>query len=186
MRRRGLARRRPLQADLRQSAAPGAHHAQHGQPGAGFTHELLLLTTFLFLTLLFRYYYLVMAASASSDEAALLESQAVFGCELIQKMGILLKLPQVAVSTAQVSFHRFYAKRSMRKFDVRVSNPHAVVRVVHARLACPPGPFALPASLSDSCRLSRAAYCARRPLPCDQGGGVPAQDARCAAGLHAP
>lgn len=65
------------------------------------------------------------AAAGSSSEAdaaserALLEGQAVFGCELIQKMGILLKLPQVAVSTATVSFHRFYAKRSMRKFDVR-------------------------------------------------------------------
>ena len=59
-------------------------------------------------------------ASTSASDEALLESQAVYGCELIQTMGILLKLPQVAVSTAQVSFHRFYAKRSMRKFDVRV------------------------------------------------------------------
>ena len=50
---------------------------------------------------------------------ALLESQAVYGCELIEKMGILLRLQRVCVSTAQVSFHRFYAKRSMRKFDVR-------------------------------------------------------------------
>ena len=46
--------------------------------------------------------------------------QLVFGCECIQQSGILLRLPQVAVSTAQVMFHRFYAKRSMRKFDVRV------------------------------------------------------------------
>ena len=58
-------------------------------------------------------------AAATSDET-LLESQTIFGCELIQSMGILLKLPQVAVSTATVSFHRFYYKRSMRKFDVRV------------------------------------------------------------------
>jgi len=57
--------------------------------------------------------------SGESAEAELLAGQRVFGCELIQKMGILLKLPQVAISTAQVSFHRFYAKRSMRKFDVR-------------------------------------------------------------------
>jgi hypothetical protein len=56
---------------------------------------------------------------SSSSEADLLESQAVFGCEMIQQMGILLRLPQVAVSTAQVSFHRFYARRSMRRFDVR-------------------------------------------------------------------
>ena len=61
------------------------------------------------------------AAVAAADDTALLEGQAAYGCELIQQMGILLKLPQVAVSTAQVSFHRFYAKRSMRKFDVRVS-----------------------------------------------------------------
>ena len=62
-----------------------------------------------------------MAASASSSagDRALLESQAVYGCELIEKMGILLRLQRVCVSTAQVSFHRFYAKRSMRKFDVR-------------------------------------------------------------------
>jgi len=57
--------------------------------------------------------------SAATAEATLICGQRVFGCELIQKMGILLRLPQVAVSTAQVSFHRFYAKRSMRKFDVR-------------------------------------------------------------------
>ena len=47
--------------------------------------------------------------------------QRVFGCEMIQQMGILLRLPQVAVSTAQVMFHRFYAKRSMQKFDARVT-----------------------------------------------------------------
>ena len=45
--------------------------------------------------------------------------QRVFGCEMIQQMGILLKLPQVATSTAQVMFHRFYAKRSLYKFDAR-------------------------------------------------------------------
>jgi hypothetical protein len=55
----------------------------------------------------------------ADSEAALILSQRVFACEMIQKMGILLRLPQVAVSTAQVSFHRFYAKRSMRKFDVK-------------------------------------------------------------------
>lgn len=54
-----------------------------------------------------------------ADEASIIAGQRVFGCELIQRMGILLRLPQIAVTTAQVSFHRFYAKRSMRKFDVR-------------------------------------------------------------------
>ena len=59
--------------------------------------------------------------SSHADEAErdVLTGQRIFGCELVQKMGILLKLPQVVVATAQVSFHRFYAKRSMRKFDVR-------------------------------------------------------------------
>ena len=54
------------------------------------------------------------------DDEGVIASQRVFGCECIQQMGIMLRLPQVAVSTAQVMFHRFYAKRSMRKFDVRV------------------------------------------------------------------
>mmetsp|Transcript_45141 Transcript_45141/g.118437 ORF Transcript_45141/g.118437 Transcript_45141/m.118437 type:complete len:270 (+) Transcript_45141:40-849(+) len=56
---------------------------------------------------------------SSSDEIALVAGQRIFGCELIQKMGVLLRLPQVAISTACVSFHRFYVKRTMRKFDVR-------------------------------------------------------------------
>ena len=63
-------------------------------------------------------------SSSASEDAELFAGQAVFACELIQQMGILLRLPQVAVSTAQVSFHRFYAKKSMRKFDVRV-RPHS-------------------------------------------------------------
>ena len=45
----------------------------------------------------------------------------MFGCELVQQMGILLRMPQVVTSTAQVMFHRFYAKRSLYKFDARVS-----------------------------------------------------------------
>lgn len=54
------------------------------------------------------------------DDDDVIIGQRVYGCECIQQMGILLKLPQVAVSTAQVMFHRFYAKRSLKKFDVRV------------------------------------------------------------------
>ena len=41
------------------------------------------------------------------------------GCEMIQQMGILLRLPQVVLPSAQVMFHRFYARRSVKKFDVR-------------------------------------------------------------------
>ena len=54
------------------------------------------------------------------DDPEMVLDQQIFGCETIQQMGVLLKLPQVAVSTAQVMFHRFYAKRSLWKFDVRV------------------------------------------------------------------
>ena len=55
------------------------------------------------------------ASSEAEAEAELIFGQRIFGCELIQKMGVLLKLPQVAVSTACVSFHRFYIRRSFRK-----------------------------------------------------------------------
>lgn len=58
--------------------------------------------------------------SADTEEAELILSQRIFGCEVIQKMGMHLRLPQVVVSMACVSFHRFYNKRSMRKFDVRI------------------------------------------------------------------
>ena len=53
------------------------------------------------------------------EEPDVIIGQRVFGCEFIQRMGILLKLPQVGMCTAQVMFHRFYAKRSLNKFDVR-------------------------------------------------------------------
>jgi len=56
----------------------------------------------------------------TDGEADVIVGQRVYGCELIQQMGIMLRLPQVAIATAQVMFHRFYARRSMRRFDVRV------------------------------------------------------------------
>ena len=43
-----------------------------------------------------------------------------YGCEVIQEAGILLRLPQVVMATAQVLLHRFYCKRSLHKFDVKV------------------------------------------------------------------
>ncbi|TPX35757.1 hypothetical protein SmJEL517_g02009 [Synchytrium microbalum] len=42
-----------------------------------------------------------------------------FGCELIESAGILLKLPQVAISTAETLFHRFYYTSSLKKFGIR-------------------------------------------------------------------
>ncbi|KAF9091080.1 hypothetical protein BGX29_011136 [Mortierella sp. GBA35] len=41
------------------------------------------------------------------------------GCHLIQNAGILLKLPQVAMATAQILFQRFFYLASLRKFAVR-------------------------------------------------------------------
>lgn len=42
----------------------------------------------------------------------------ILGCELIQSSGILLKLPQVAMATAQVLFQRFYYSKSFVKHQM--------------------------------------------------------------------
>ncbi|KAF9902853.1 hypothetical protein BX616_001790 [Lobosporangium transversale] len=42
-----------------------------------------------------------------------------YGCHLIQTAGILLKLPQVAMATAQILFQRFFYQASLRKFAIR-------------------------------------------------------------------
>ncbi|XP_026550370.1 cyclin-L1-like, partial [Notechis scutatus] len=39
----------------------------------------------------------------------------ILGCELIQAAGILLRLPQVAMATGQVLFHRFFYSKSFVK-----------------------------------------------------------------------
>ncbi|KAL8140386.1 hypothetical protein V2J09_006407 [Rumex salicifolius] len=43
----------------------------------------------------------------------------IYGCDLIQESGILLKLPQAAMATGQVLFHRFFCKKSFGRFDVK-------------------------------------------------------------------
>ncbi|KAI3970600.1 hypothetical protein MKX01_024247 [Papaver californicum] len=43
----------------------------------------------------------------------------IYGCDLIQEGGILLKLPQVVMATGQVLFHRFYCKKSFARFNVK-------------------------------------------------------------------
>jgi len=43
----------------------------------------------------------------------------LFGCELIQESGILLRLPQAVMATGQVLFHRFYFKKSFARFNVK-------------------------------------------------------------------
>ncbi|KAL0695471.1 hypothetical protein Bca4012_062651 [Brassica carinata] len=44
----------------------------------------------------------------------------IYGSDLIQEGGILLKLPQAVMATGQVLFHRFYCKKSLAKFDVKI------------------------------------------------------------------
>lgn len=42
-------------------------------------------------------------------------------CDVVAEAAILLRLPQVVAATAQVLVQRFYCKRSLKKFDVKVS-----------------------------------------------------------------
>ncbi|KAG5549325.1 hypothetical protein RHGRI_014617 [Rhododendron griersonianum] len=44
----------------------------------------------------------------------------IYGCDLIQESGILLRLPQAVMATGQVLFHRFYCKKSFVRFNVKV------------------------------------------------------------------
>ena len=53
--------------------------------------------------------------------AAALEAQLRrYGCDVIAEAAVLLSLPQGVACTAQVLLHRFYCKRSLAKFDVKV------------------------------------------------------------------
>lgn len=42
-------------------------------------------------------------------------------CEYIQTAGLLLRLPQVAMATAQILFHRFFYSKSFIKYNMVVS-----------------------------------------------------------------
>lgn len=42
-------------------------------------------------------------------------------CEYIQTSGLLLRLPQVAMATAQILFHRFFYSKSFIKYNMVVS-----------------------------------------------------------------
>ncbi|KAM9317084.1 cyclin-L1 [Gastrophryne carolinensis] len=44
----------------------------------------------------------------------------VLGCELIQSAGILLRMPQVAMATGQVLFHRFFYSKSFVKHSFEI------------------------------------------------------------------
>ena len=41
-------------------------------------------------------------------------------CDVVAEAAVLLRLPQVVGATAQVLVQRFYCKRSLKKFDVKV------------------------------------------------------------------
>jgi len=41
----------------------------------------------------------------------------ILGCDFIQASGLLLQLPQVAMATAQILFHRFYYAKSIVKHN---------------------------------------------------------------------
>ena len=45
----------------------------------------------------------------------------IIGCEYIQKAGKCLRLPQVAMASAQVLFQRFFYSKSFVKFNMIVS-----------------------------------------------------------------
>ncbi|GLJ20559.1 hypothetical protein SUGI_0374050 [Cryptomeria japonica] len=62
------------------------------------------------------------AKSPSRKDGIDLETETtlrVYGCDLIQESGILLRLPQAVMATAQVLFHRFYFKKSFARFNVK-------------------------------------------------------------------
>lgn len=47
-------------------------------------------------------------------------AQRLYGAEVIQTCGICLKFPQVVMCTGQVLLQRFYCKRSLTQYDVKV------------------------------------------------------------------
>jgi hypothetical protein len=76
---------------------------------------------------LFSFYVTDEQLSDSPSRADGVDEQAeislrVYGCELIQEAGILLRLPQVVMATGQVLFHRFYCKNSFKKVDLEVGS----------------------------------------------------------------
>lgn len=51
----------------------------------------------------------------------------MYGCQVIQEAGIMLGFDQVVMATGQVLLHRFYCKRSMKTFNVKVWPPAAAL-----------------------------------------------------------
>jgi hypothetical protein len=68
----------------------------------------------------------------------------LYGCELIQEAGILLRLPQVVMATGQVLFHRFYCKKSFKECTLEVSRAPRRPATAPARRGTRPAPAAAP------------------------------------------
>lgn len=60
--------------------------------------------------------------------------QRIYGCELIQEAGILLRLPQAVMATGQVLLHRFYCKVSLVAHDVKVRVALTVILLLQVGL----------------------------------------------------
>ena len=59
----------------------------------------------------------------------------ILGCDFIQASGLLLQLPQVAMATAQILFHRFYYAKSIVKHNYEVKHYAAVNSCITAPFA---------------------------------------------------
>lgn len=55
----------------------------------------------------------------------------IYGAQMIQEAGILLKCPQAVMATGMILLQRFYCKRSLKEYSVKVRTPH--VRIAHAK-----------------------------------------------------
>ncbi|CAD2112676.1 cyclin, putative [Plasmodium vinckei] len=50
----------------------------------------------------------------------------IYACQLLQEAGIILKRKAVTIATSQVLFHRFYFKKSLTDFDVKIIAPSSL------------------------------------------------------------
>lgn len=49
----------------------------------------------------------------------------IYGADLIQETGILLKCNQAVMATGQILLQRFYCKKSLKEYNIKVSCPPA-------------------------------------------------------------
>ena len=94
-------------------------------------------------------------------------SYRIAGCELIQEMGILLRLPQVVMATAQTLFHRFYYRKSLTQFDTHIVAIAALF--LGAKVEEAPRRFRDVINVAYHCKLRRQG---KPPKPILLGGNV--------------